>query len=805
MPFTHKSLRELPVIDRVEDFDQKSGGLIERAIFGHRKLLIVLCIILTGFLGWRASCLSVNVNFDKMIPQSNPYILNYFNNRSHLKGLGNAVRIVVQTTQGNIFNPQYLQVIQKINDKVFLIPGVDRPSMKSLWTPGVQWMKITEKGFESGPVMPPSYNGTPQSIAQLRVNIGRAGIIGSLVGNDMKSSTIFVPLLSKNPYNGKPLDYRALWQTFEGIRHKYQSDKIHIRIVGFAELSGDLIAGLYKIIYFFIISVLVVGGMIFFYTRCLRSTLLVIGVSLVSVVWLLGIIELLGYVIDPYSSLVPFLVFAIGCSHGTQKMNGVMQDIARGTHRYVASRYTFRRLFSAGLTAILCNMVGFAVLTVIDVPAIRDLAFMTSIGVAILIFAVLMLVPVVLSYTGVSAKAAARRLRVEQRQLQPEHAALEQRALLRFTGRRWAILAIVVAAVICGAAFVTSEHLQVGDLGRGAPELWPNSQYNRDAAYINAHYSRSSDVFAVIVTTPHNGCEKFKTLIGMDRLGQQLRALPGVQSVVSSATVMRYITSALYDGTPKWLTINRRPAVLRQSLDYIRATHPDLVNETCTVAPIIVYLADHRAQTLTHVMNTVVRFNQSYHTTRLHFLPAAGSSGIQAITNIVVRQANIRMLLLLYGATALLCLLAFRSWRAVLVALIPLLITSVFCEALMVELNIGLKVATLPVTALAVGVGVDYALYLLSVQLEAQRSGATLRDAYRYALGFTGKVVLLIGFTMAVSVVTWYWSPIKFQADMGILLTAMFLWNIVGALVMVPALSWVFLRKVGTTSKSENS
>ncbi|MNH30995.1 MMPL family protein [compost metagenome] len=131
------------------------------------------------------------------------------------------------------------------------------------------------------------------------------------------------------------------------------------------------------------------------------------------------------------------------------------------------------------------------------------------------------------------------------------------------------------------------------------------------------------------------------------------------------------------------------------------------------------------------------------------------------------------------------------------VAVVPLVITSILCEALMVLLGMGVKVATLPVIALGVGIGVDYALYLLSIQLARQRAGASLAEAYSYALRFTGKVVALVGVTLAAGVITWAFSPIKFQADMGILLTFMFLWNMLGALVLIPALSHFLLRDVG--------
>jgi predicted RND superfamily exporter protein len=219
-----------------------------------------------------------------------------------------------------------------------------------------------------------------------------------------------------------------------------------------------------------------------------------------------------------------------------------------------------------------------------------------------------------------------------------------------------------------------------------------------------------------------------------------------------------------------------------------------MADSSCNVAPIIAYLTDHKAATLARVVSTVEQFGAEHDGPDRKFLQAAGSAGIEATTNIVVKQSFWTMHYVLYGAVILLCLITFRSWRATLVALIPLIITSLLCEALMVWLDIGIKVATLPVIAVGVGVGVDYALYLLSVQLALQRRGAKLRDAYLDSLNFTGRIVALVGITMAAGVITWAWSPIKFQADMGILLTFMFLWNLLGALVLIPALSHFLLE-----------
>src|SRR4029079_13730528 len=361
--------------ETLEQFDTASGSILERSGFNHRKAVKLVCGIVTVLRAIVAvTRLTLSASFEKMIPRSHPYIQNYLENRSELRGLGNALRIVVESPKGDIYEARYLDTLKQIHDEIFLTPGVDRAWVKSLWAPGVRWTEVTEEGFRGGPVMPDNYDGKSTATEQLRANIARSGIVGSLVGNDFKSSMIVVPLLDVDPTTGQRFDYRALSHSIEKIRSRVEADgSARIEVIGFAKLVGDLIDGLFQVGLYFGLAAAIAAAIIYLYTRCVRSTVLVLACSLVAVVWQLGIVAALGFELDPFSILVPFLVFAIGVSHGAQKMNGIMQDIGRGAHRLVAARFTFRRLFLAGLTALLADAVGFAVLMVIDIPVIKDL------------------------------------------------------------------------------------------------------------------------------------------------------------------------------------------------------------------------------------------------------------------------------------------------------------------------------------------------------------------------------------------------------------------------------------------------
>ena len=794
----------LPVIHNLADFDPRSGNRLERLVFNHR-LAFVLCMLLTTLvLGYMAfTRLELRPSFEKMLPQSHPYIQHYLANRQSLRGLGNSVRVVVENTRGDIFDPDYLQTLRQINDELFLSDGVDRAWMKSLWSPAVRWTEVTEEGFQGGPVMPDGYQGGAADIEQLRQNIERANIVGSLVARDFKSSMLIVPLLDQASATGKGIDYHAFSQKLEHLRNQYQaSGQYQIHVIGFAKLMGDLIDGLIQVMAFFALAVVTSLVIIYLYTRCVRSTLLVVLCSLTAVVWQLGIVAWLGYAIDPYSILVPFLIFAIGVSHAAQKMNGILQDIGRGTHRQIAARYTFRRLFVAGVTALLADAVGFAVLMLIDIPVIQDLAITASIGVAVLIFTSLLLMPVALSYVGVGRKAAERALYIDARAAQHRGFGRLWDLLDRFTERKWATGALLVAVALAAIGVWGSLQLKIGDLDSGAPELRADSRYNRDNAFITSHYALSSDTFAVMVKTPPEGCLRYQTLVLADRLAWELQQLPGVQTTLSLANAVRQTTAGTYEGNPRLNSLQRNQDVLNYAAQQASVNTPELFNNDCSLMPVIAYLKDHRADTLAQVAATAERFAQANSGEDRQFLLAAGSAGIEAATNIVVREANHRMLLLVYLAVTVFCLFTFRSWRATLVAILPLMLTSLLCEALMVAMGIGVKVATLPVIALGVGIGVDYALYLLSVQLHHQRAGLPLAQAYQKAVAFTGRVVGLVGITLAAGVVGWAWSPIKFQADMGLLLTFMFLWNMLGALVLIPALSHFLLRGHGAPAAS---
>jgi predicted RND superfamily exporter protein len=778
----------------------KLGNFLETLVFGYRSIVLVLVLTLFGYLSYQASNVKPEASFTKMIPGDHPFISNFLTYRKELAGLGNVVRIAVETNEGDIFSKEYQETLKQVTDEVFYIPGVNRDGLKSLWTANVRWQEVTEEGFVGGAVIPDGYDGSDKMLSKLQANVFKSGQVGVLVGNDYKSAIVLAPLQDINPETGKPLNYRELSEQLEqNIREKFSNDNITIRIVGFAKVVGDLIDGALQVIGFFALAILITFVLLFAYSRCIRSTLAVLLFSIFAVLSQLGILHLLGYGINPYSMLVPFLVFAIGVSHGVQIINAIIHQQVNGANPLEASKLAFRSLYIAGMTALVSDAIGFTTLMVIDIGVIRELAIAASIGVAVIIVTNLVALPIVMSYTGVSNRA------IVYAKKNAQSTDLVTAMFSRFARPPMAKVALGVGAILFVVGIYFSQFMKIGDLEAGAPELRADSRYNQDNAYVVKNYSTSTDVFVVMAKTATDQCIIYNNLVWLDQFQQKLKTVDGVQDVKSIVDVSKFGIFGMNEGSLKWYGLNRNQFMTNASLAKIPQ---GLINKDCSMAPILVFLDDHKAQTLESVVAAVESFKQEFAPQDVKFLMAAGNAGIEAATNSVIANAQIEMLIWVYSVVIILCLITFRSVRTVISIIIPLLLTSILSQALMALLGIGVKVATLPVIALGVGIGVDYGIYIFSKVKEALAENKSLHETYVYALSQTGKAVAFTGLTLAIGVATWVFSPIKFQADMGLLLTFMFVLNMLGALTLIPAIAWFLnvgsIKKIKSTSSSKD-
>jgi len=779
--------------------DAKVAAWLEPRVFGHRGLILAFFAVVTAVLGWVAvTGLRLDTNFNKQLPLEHEYIRTYLDHKDEFGG-ANRLLIAVMARDGDMFTPEFFRALKTATDEVFFIKGVDRARVQSLWTPNTRYTEVVEGGIEAGDVIPSDFTPDAEGLARVRENILKAGIVGRLVANDFSGAMVSAQLLDADPETGKPVDYIEVSRELETkVRAKVEGEDpgVSVHIVGFAKVVGDIAAGALSVVTFAVVTVALTLLLVWIYIQSLRIALVPVVASLVAMVWMLGLLVLLGYGVDPLGILVPFIIFAIGTSHGVQKISAVRDAATSGADSNEAARRTFRLLFLPAIVALLANLVGFITILLIPVQVIREMAVTASLGIGVVILTDLVLLPVLVSYVPLTGRFRAR---VERRQ------ALFQKfweRLARITHRGPAAAIIAGALVLAVLGFMEGRKTPIGDTQAGVPELRADSRYNRDTDLIGRKFSIGTDILNVIVETKPNGCIQFPVIDAIDRFAWHMANVEGVRDVLSLAGVSKVVSAGWSEGSLKWRNLPRDERQLVQAQTYIE-TSSGLLNKDCSVMPVTLFLADHRAETIERVVAAVKGYRANHPTPDVKYRLATGNVGVMAAQNEEVKAKEFVILGWVFAAVTIMCLVNFRSVIGTIMVIVPLALVSVLVYAVMALVGIGLKVTTLPMVALGAGIGVDYGIYLFSRMQEHLQRGRDVHYAYLAALHVTGAAIFFTGVTLAIGVATWVFSPLKFQADVGLMLTFMFIVNMLGAMLLLPALgAWLLPRKIGDVHRT---
>lgn len=805
---------------------------VEPVIFGRRRLMLVLLLALTAWLGWHAAQLRPNAGWLKMVPQAHPYMQTFMEYYAEFGG-ANTVLIALKNHEGDIYQPRFMETLRQASDDAFFIPGVDRARVNSIFSPSILYIEVVEGGLAGENVIPSDYAPTPEMMARIRANVAKANVIGRLVSEDQTTALIQLELLETDPTAGtvqaradaaKPLhqrvreawntdtdvaarlkaisallmrnqdaqaglDYVKVGEKLEEIRAKYEKDGITVHIVGFAKVVDDMTQASVQVGAFFIVALLLMGALLWLYLGSLPLAVIVVGTSLVACIWELGLLHLIGYGLDPFALLVPFLIMAVSVSHGVQYVSAWANEIAtRDATPHQASLATFRSLAIPGVVALLANVVGFSTIYLIDIQVIREMSVNAAFGMAGVIVVNKMLLPILLSHFRLPnvegfRQATARRDRLGD-------ALFRRMAVLTRRGPAIWVTGICLALAAFGASQYS--RVAIGDTTEGVPELRPDSRFNQDARAIAANFSMGVDHLKVIGESFEDGCIDYAVMAEMDRFSWYMKNQPGVRDVLSLIELAKLANSGLNEGRLDAEVLPRAPESLAQITALVPTT-TGFLTDNCDALALFIFTTDHKADTITALTDAVKHYSTHLQQdSRVKLRLASGNIGVMAATNEEVRRNELPLVAAVYGVILLFLWLSFRTLSGVLCIGVPLATVTLLGYAVMAALDIGQKVATLPVLAFACGIGVDYGIYSYSVVAAGLRRGLSLEQAYFEKMRSTGKATLFTGAGMAVGVLMWMFSELQFQRDMGILLVFGFTANMIGAIVVLPALAHFF-------------
>lgn len=801
-----------------------------RFILRRRFPLLILILLLTSFFFWKALSVPVKSPTIDLFPGDHPYVETFVEYKDVFGGAA-TVLMMVEVEGGTIWNKDTLEKIRKLTKEIELLPAINNYQVLSIAQRKVRNIRVDEvAGFTSTPIMWPRVPEDQEGIAKLEKTLKAIPrYFGKLVSPDSKAALIVAGFFERQ------FDPKETYSKLNELARSVEDDHTRVSMIGRPVMLGHILSNYGQLALLFGLTLFTMIAVLFVYFRDWRGVLIPVSTALLSAIWGIGLLGVIGTNFDPLIIVVPFIISARALSHSVQLIKRFIEEYAVVGDRKEAALITFRGLFKPGAIGIVTDAAGLLVVVVTPIPLMQKLAIMGSWWVLSMMVTDLLWNPILLSYFP-PPKA------VEDEQEGPLDRALEGLGRLT-TGpqRKWLLVGFAVVMVV---GFIGASRLVIGDVNPGTPMLWSSSSYNQDTGRIGDRFG-NTDLFNVIVegahlpildaiqtwTGPVMQMADLKTLLlstdpialirdkealrrrdsiesikmpqvlrTMEFLQRELETIPEVASTMSIADLLPGIISALHGGDPKWELIpkERRESGFFLGMIFSSAEPGDLasyITQDAKHANIRVFLRDHKGETLREVVKKAKAFIAANPMENAKFRLAGGYGGLLAAVNEVVTWAQARVTLLAFGMVFLFCAVAFRSLFAGVLFLIPLIFANYLTYAVMGALEIGLDVNALPVVALGVGMGVDFGLYIVGRLQEEYDKSRDMTKAVIIALKTAGKAEVFTASTMVAGIIYWAWSFLRFQAVMGGLLVFWMLMSMVGGLVLLPTVIALFRPK----------
>jgi len=762
-----------------------------------RHYYIIAILLLTAFFTYCATTfLSINVILEELVPPFHPYVKLHRRFEKQFGG-ANVLLVEMRVKEGDIFNVKTLKKFKALSDDILFYPDVYRALLSSI----AQRKMKAIRGYGGGvmdvsALMWPVVPETKEQIEVMKENVFTNELYnGVLVSKDGKAALIIADFKEN-------IDYAKLFRFLQDLKKRTEDDNIIVHMAGRPILLGWIYHYLPQMTSLFAFSF---GFVIFSVLVIFRSTIGIIIpliAGLFTAIWGLGFIGLVGINVNPLMLLLPFLVFARALSHSVQCTRRYLEEYNKYGEVEPAARATIEGLFLAGLSAIATDAAGFLVLVFTRIIAIQQIALMCTFWVASIFLVVVLMGPILGFYLPVPR---VREVAAFSKPLERLHA--KYGGFLVGKGR-WYMIGtwLLIGAV----TLFIARNLVVGDIYAGSPILWPYSQYNRDVEEINTRFDfAGTDTLNIVIEGEENTMVDPKVLHRIEALEKYItKRLPdvvgGTQSLVP---IVKKLNAALHEGDPSWEVIPETPEAVgfTQFLyrskgdpeDFNRYTDPHYRNGN-----ILIFFKNHKSDTIKKGLKEVENFlNSRKPIDNAKFKMAAGTIGITAAINEEVAWSQVGTLALIMIAVFIFLIITFHSITGGIILVIPLLIANLAAFAYMAMAGIGLDINTLPVSAVGIGVGVDYGIYLLSRIKEEFTKEPELEASIIKGLSTAGNGIIYTATTLVIPLLPWYiFSALKFQAEMGLLLAFLLAFNAVGALTFIPAAVYAikpkFLRKL---------
>ncbi|MDY0037428.1 MAG: MMPL family transporter [Zoogloea oleivorans] len=766
--------------------------MIERiAEFCIRRRVWVASVLLflTLVLGWSALHIEVRTVFEDMLPSRHEYIKTHQQFKDTFGG-SNMVTIMFEAKEGDIFQKSLLDKVRTVTLGLREVSAVNQYQIISLASKKLKEVRASTMGIESLPLMWPDLPETSAQLEELKQAVLRNPLVyGPYVSRDLQATLITVDFIDEQ------VDYGTVFKEIRDLIARVDDGSVNIRVVGDPILYGWVGHYLPETFQLVCAALLVTLVMLFILLRTWRGVLLPLLAGLVSASWALGICQLLGIHFEPLVIVVAMLITSRAVSHSVQIVNRFDDELellpANADTSRTAARVALADLFRPGMLGVIADAACMAVVALSPIPMLQKLTVLACVWVLTLTVSAVILTPVMLSF-----------IRRPHGMVHPLNCiplldkVLDLATAMSLSRARYGVL--VGSLLVVAGAGLYSLNLKVGDANPGSPILWPESKYNQDSAAINQRFEGVDRMFVVIGDEDNRGFVRgTEALQAMNGLQRFMEAQPEVGGSISLADVIPQMNASLREGNPRYLEIGSNDGVngsLVAMLDSV-SEPGDLsrfADEQYANGAVTLMFRDRQGETIRTAVARIKEYIDTHPLSTGHWQLAGGQIGVMAAVNEIILGSQIEAVALALMVLAVICTIVYRSSIAGMVFMVPVIISNMVTYAYMTWQDIGMNINTVPVAALGIGLGVDYAFYIADRVKEEIAIGKSPEEAIRIALHTAGMGVIVTASVLVFATLLWWASSLRFQAEMGLLMAIWLSVSAFSALFVMPALLYVF-------------
>ena len=770
--------------------EAETGWIARISAFCIRRRVAVVCVLglATLILTYFAALVEVKTVFSDMLPSSHPYV------KVHEKfadtfGGSNMVTIMVEAEKGDIFDPAILQKVQTLTFELRKVSAVNPFQIISLASKKLKEVRASTDSIETHPLMWPDVPKTETELEELKAAVMRNPLVyGTYVSTDLKATLITVDFVDRL------VDYGVVFKEINELVNTVKDDRVRIHVVGDPILFGWVNHHLPETLQLVLATAALVAALLFFFTRTWRNTLLPMLAGLVSAIWALGVIKLCGINFEPLVIVVAVLISARAVSHSVQIVNRFDEEIdaiEQGKEKCEdAARLALLDMFRPGMLGIIADAGCMAVVALSPIPLLQKLTLLSVVWVFTLSVSAVILTPVLLSW-GRHPKGFAHPLNIAPLL----HRFLGFCAWVATSRARYTVL--TVAALVFSFSFYYAFNLKIGDANPGSPILWPDAPYNKDSAAINERFRGVDRMFVVVGDETPGFVKKTEVLENISKFQRFMTAQPEIGGSVSIADVVPTINRIMHENNPRYYELGSSE-VANGSLMYLfeSVSEPGdldrLVDTSYENASVTLFFRDRQGETIRTAVARVKEFMAQNPLSQGSYQLAGGVVGVMAAVNEIILSGQIEAIALALVVLVIICSLVYRSTIAGMVFMVPVILSNSITFSVMAFLDIGMNINTVPVAALGIGLGVDYAFYIADRIKEEYALGKDAVTATTIALHSTGLGVVITALVLILAVMLWWASSLRFQAEMALLMGIWLAVSASSALLLMPSMLFVF-------------